>query len=191
MLLPMGTHTGSASTFPTEVRESLDAFRRIVQALRTSSRDAERRVGLTSAQLFALQQLAPSPAASVNELATRTFTHQSSVSVVIQRLVERRLVAKVPARDDRRRVELALTDAGRAVLRRSPEPFQHRLIAAIAALNEHQRHVLAGVLADIARIIDGHGPGAHPPMLMEDQPLRRPRARRRGARVAKKRRGSR
>jgi DNA-binding MarR family transcriptional regulator len=59
----------------------LDAVRRIVQALRESSRQAERQVGLSGAQLFVLQKLAESPASSVNELAARTHTHQSSVSL--------------------------------------------------------------------------------------------------------------
>src|SRR5690606_11795637 len=45
-----------------ETQQVLDAVRRIVQALRESSRQAERRVGLTSAQLYVLQKLAESPA---------------------------------------------------------------------------------------------------------------------------------
>jgi len=141
----------SSSTRAADVRTALDAFRRIVQTLRTSSRETERIVGLTGAQLFALQQLAARPGMSVNDLAAATFTHQSSVSVVVQRLVNRRLVAKVPARDDRRRAHLALTEAGTALLRRSPEPVQDRLIDAIGSLSEPQRRALAQALGDIAR----------------------------------------
>lgn len=173
----MGSHTLG---LPAELRAALDAFRRIVQALRVSSRDAERRVGLSGAQLFALQQLSTMPGASVNELAARTFTHQSSVSVVIRKLVERRLVAKVSARDDRRRVCLALTDAGRALVRRSPEAAQERLIAGIAALPPAQRHVLIGALSDVARTVArADGP---PPMLFEEGKRRRGRVRRSQAR---------
>jgi DNA-binding MarR family transcriptional regulator len=160
----MGAH-GSPSS-PTDVRLALNAFRAIVQALRTSSRDVERRLGLTSAQLFALQQLAAAPGASINDLATRTFTHQSSVSVVVQRLAEKRLVAKVAARDDRRRVTLTLTEAGRAILRRSPQPVQERLIAGIGALGARERRVLATALGGVARAM-GAATG-RPPMLFEE-----------------------
>src|SRR5437667_5497144 len=144
-----------------DLRVAIDAFRRIVQALRASSRDTERRVGLSAAQLFALQQVAAHPGASVNELAARTFTHQSSVSVVVARLVERRLVAKVTSRADGRRVGLAVTDAGRAVLRRSPEPIQEKLFAGIAALPPTARHMLAEALDDVARFLATVG--GHPP----------------------------
>ncbi len=137
-----------------DLRTALDAFRRIVQTLRTSSRVVERRGGVTTAQLFALQQLAGAPGASVNELAARTFTHQSSVSVVVQRLVERRLVEKAPGPRDRRRAQLAVTSDGVAVLRRTPDPVQGRLIAAIAALSPPRRRLLADMLAEIARTMD-------------------------------------
>jgi DNA-binding MarR family transcriptional regulator len=138
------------SAQPPDVRIAIDAFRAVVQALRTTSRDAEKRVGVSAAQLFALHELASRSGASINDLAVRTFTHQSSVSVVVQRLVDRRLVMRRPAADDRRRVELELTTAGRAILRRAPEPVQQRLIAAIHALPPRRRAVFAQSLRDIA-----------------------------------------
>jgi DNA-binding MarR family transcriptional regulator len=171
-----------ASAFASDVRAALDAFRRIIQTLRASNRETERRVGLSAAQLFALQQLAVAPGASVNELAGRTPTHQSSVSVVIQRLVERKLVAKATAKHDRRRVQLALTDAGRAILRRSPEPVQERLIAGIAALSVSRRQTLVAALMEVvATLTTPNGP---PPMFFGDRA-------RRAARGAASRRGRR
>jgi DNA-binding MarR family transcriptional regulator len=169
----MGAHVLQASAG--DVHAALDAFRRIVQALRMSARDAEQRLGLSGAQLFALQQLASMPGASVNDLAARTFTHQSSVSVVVRRLVERRLVAKVAARDDRRRVRLAVTDAGHAALRRAPEPIHDRLIAGIAKLSTPRRHTLARALTQVARTMAG--PRTAPPMFFEEPETRAPRRR--------------
>lgn len=166
----MGSHPTS---FRQDVREALDALRRIVQVLRASSRDIEGRVGLSSAQLFALHQLATSPGASVNDLAARTFTHQSSVSVVVQRLVKRRLVVKETASSDRRRVALRLTDSGRALVRRSPEPMQDRLIAGISALSDGERHTLTHALNEIATTM-GHD-DALPSMLFEERRGRAPR----------------
>ena len=179
----MGSQISPA--FPDDIRAALDAFRKIIQALRSSARDTERRAGISTAQLFALQQLANAPGASVNELAARTFTHQSSVSVVVQRLVKQRLVAKVTASEDRRRVRLGLTDAGRGVLRRSPEPVQERLIAGMASLTDHQRHVFATALSAVADTIAGTRKA--PPMLFEDNRRRERPARRRSARAKRDR----
>jgi DNA-binding MarR family transcriptional regulator len=75
-----------------------------------------------------LQQLAAAPARSINELAERTYTHQSSVSVVVRRLVQQGLVARRPAVGDRRRRELRLTEAGERLAAQAPAPAQIRLI---------------------------------------------------------------
>jgi DNA-binding MarR family transcriptional regulator len=164
----MGSHTPS---FSADVRAVLDALRRIVQVLRTSSHDTERRFHLSAAQLFALQQVATFPGTSINELSAHTFTHQSSVSAVVQRLVRRRLVAKVTSKDDRRRVRLAITDAGRQVLRRSPQPAQERLIAGIASLRSLERQQLVDSLTQIARTLSPRS--TPPPMLFEDRASKR------------------
>jgi hypothetical protein len=65
---------------PPDVREALDAFRRIVRHCAAGGKENTR---LSSAQLFALQQIGDHPNASVNEIAALSFTHQSSISVVI------------------------------------------------------------------------------------------------------------
>src|SRR5580692_3701743 len=76
------------------IRSVVDGLRRIFRELRLSARGAERGAGISGAQLFVLQSLAQGSAASLNELADRTLTDQSSVSVVVKRLVTRGMVAR-------------------------------------------------------------------------------------------------
>src|SRR4051812_48287672 len=106
-----GATRGSAPRATTETREVLNSLRHIVRSLRVSSRDAEQRVGLSGAQLFVLQCLPRQSPCSVNELAAATATDQSSVSVVVSRLVLRGYVKRVTSKLDRRAVELSLTPA--------------------------------------------------------------------------------
>lgn len=155
-------------TGPPEVRQVLDAFRSIVQALRMDGRDVVHGARVSSAQLFALQRIAEHPSASINEIAALTFTHQSSVSVVVQKLVERGLVSKVAASDDSRRQSLALTAAGQRILRRTPAAVQERLIGAIAALPSAERRGLARVLEKVARSVAPEAARRHPPMFFEE-----------------------
>ena len=146
----MGTHTptrGSRDRRDTRVRSALDALRRIVHGLRLYGAQAERTTGLSGAQLFVLQQLAEAPAQSLNELAARTHTHQSSVSTVVTRLVARRLVSRRRASEDGRRIVLELTAAGHSLLAGAPETAQGRLIAALEALPEADRRSLVDSLA--------------------------------------------
>jgi DNA-binding MarR family transcriptional regulator len=155
------------ATHPPDVRVALDAFRRIVQALRVG-RAGEGHARLGAAQLFALQQIAEHPDASINDIAALTCTHQSSVSVVIQRLVQQRLVAKLVSSQDRRRQRLAVTPKGRRLLGRAPVAVQEQLIAAIASLPEADRRGLAKSLSAVARLVAPVGAAPHPPMFFED-----------------------
>ncbi|HEY7394673.1 MAG TPA: MarR family winged helix-turn-helix transcriptional regulator, partial [Gemmatimonadaceae bacterium] len=85
------------------IERSMNSVRSIVRALRINTRAVELKMGISLAQLFVLQQLAERSADSLNELAERTATHQSSVSVVVRRLVERGLVSRTPSTTDKRR----------------------------------------------------------------------------------------
>jgi DNA-binding MarR family transcriptional regulator len=133
---------------------ALDSMRRIVRALGISARTAERSIGVTGAQLLVLRMLDAHPAQSLNELAALTFTHQSTVSVVVERLVNRGFVTRSRSESDGRRVVLALTAAGRRALRHSPPPAQMRLIAAINGLSPDRRRALARVLESVVESMD-------------------------------------
>ncbi len=134
-----------------ELNDVVNALRRIVRAIRLSSGEAERKLGITGAQLFVLQQLAEQSPLSVGELAARTLTDQSSVSVVISRLCARKLVTRKAAPTDGRRVELSVTSAGRAALRKAPKLAQTRLIVALRKVPKAELRVVKRVLEDVAR----------------------------------------
>jgi DNA-binding MarR family transcriptional regulator len=151
----MGSHTNRASPPESaEAKEILDAVRQIVRALRESSRSAERQVGISGAQLFVLEKLADGHALSLNELAERTLTHQSSVSVVVARLRAAGMVRTVRSKDDGRRLEIALTERGRERLRGAPEAAQERLIRGIVRLSQADRAALARGLRRLVRAMD-------------------------------------
>jgi DNA-binding MarR family transcriptional regulator len=155
------------------IAQALDSIRRIIAVLRRSSRNTEGRFGIGSAQLFVLQQLAAAPARSINELAERTYTHQSSVSVVVHRLVREGLVERRPAKDDRRRRELRLTRAGQRLVARAPVQPQVRLIEGLRALPVSEARTLARLLK---RVVQQMGSAEEPPiMLFTDSARRRSR----------------
>jgi DNA-binding MarR family transcriptional regulator len=156
-------HSARSAAAEHDATRAIDALRRIVRAVRLSARRAERELGLSGAQLFVLQQLGACPARSLNELAERTRTHQSSVSVVVRRLVARGLVTRTSAADDTRRIELGLSKAGRALLRRFPPAAQTQLIRAVLGLSPARRRNLASTLELVVR---GMGLSASPAPMM-------------------------
>ncbi len=163
---------------------TLQALRRLVRALRLADRAAESRLGLSAAQLFVLERLAEGPVGSMAELARRTLTDASSVSVVVQRLAGRGLVVRAISHDDARRTTLRLGSAGKRLLAAAPRSPQAELLEALAQLSAGERKELERLLERVVRGmgIDDSTPA---PMLFEGETrLTRRRAR---ARVARRR----
>jgi DNA-binding MarR family transcriptional regulator len=164
----MGPHISRDSSS----REALDSLRRIVQALRESSRRAEQRLGISGAQLFVLEKLADAPSQSLNDLAARTFTHQSSVSTVVARLVKQGLVSRQHPAGDSRKLELVLTARGRRLAAQTTGAAQERLIASIERMPARSRRQLATLLGRVVDQMDATR--RHPRMFFDDDHTRRP-----------------
>ena len=128
---------------------SVDAVRRIVRALRVAAQRTHGEAGISAAQLFVLQQLEQAPARSLGALAARTMTDRSSVADVVERLAERALVQRAPNPDDRRRMTISLTAAGRRLLRSAPPSPTSLLIAALAELDDASLAALAHGLEEL------------------------------------------
>ena len=152
-------------------RAVLNSLRRTVRAFRASAQAAEEVLGVSGAQHFVMQKLADAPALSLNDLAARTLTHKSSVSVVVSRLVERGFVRRHRSSADGRSIVLTLTPAGRRALERAPDSAQSRMLTALRRFPPDQ---LARFASLFERFTDELGvAGLEPLMLFEDEGGRR------------------
>jgi MarR family transcriptional regulator, lower aerobic nicotinate degradation pathway regulator len=162
----MGAQSSAGQTVVADMTTVMDSLRALVRALRISTRAVEKEIGISGAQLFVLQQLEDSPARSVNELADRTSTHQSSVSTVVSRLVERGLVKREPSADDARRMEISITDRGRQVVNSAPRTAQMRMLDVLHRMPPERLHDFAAALDTLVR--EAGFAGAPVPMFFED-----------------------
>lgn len=146
------------------VREVMDEFRKLVHILRSSHRAAQD-IDITGAQLFVLSILAEAvDAMSMNELAQRTQTDPSTVSVVIGRLVDRGLVKRVRSGEDARRAELSLTAKGRKLRKRAPVTVaQERLADSLGRLKPRE---VASLLRTLRKLVEAMGAGGIEPSMM-------------------------
>jgi DNA-binding MarR family transcriptional regulator len=145
----------------------LDAIRRLVRHLRIADRAAQIELGISGAQLFVLAELGKTPALSLNDVAARTRTDQSSVSVVVSRLVDAGLVTRDRDPRDARRLVLHLTPAGRALLDRAPAAPQELMLNIVERLLAGDRKRFADTLTALVDEL-GADPGPAP-MLFEEE----------------------
>lgn len=151
--------------------QALERVRTLVAALSQSARAVEHRTGVTNAQLFLLQQLADATSRSVNDLAALARTQQSTVSIVVARLVRSGLTTKHRSAEDGRVAVISITPKGRRLLAHAPVPPTSELLRAIEALSDRHARALAGGLRALVDAL-----GLSPPpvtMLFEHAPTRR------------------
>lgn len=168
----MGSHALSAAA--RDATSVMVALRRVVRLFRLADREAEGLYGLSAAQLFVLHVLWQQPEMSLAEVAARTMTDQSSVSSVVAKLVDKKLVTKKPG-SDRRRAELRLTPKGEHIVRTAPRLPQVIALDVISAMPAKQRAQLVRSLESFASAIGANEMA--PRMLFEDEPARRGRSR--------------
>ena len=150
---------------------ALDRVRTLVSALSHSARAVERSTGITNAQLFLLRQLSEADSLSVNDLAARARTQQSTVSIVVARLVRAGFAAKRKSVDDGRIAIITLTAKGRRILAHAPTPPTAALLRAIERLSDRDARALSGGVGALLSTLDLTPPEVN--MLFEHAPTRR------------------
>ncbi len=129
-------------------------LRRIVRALQDYSSSVERNFGLTGPQLWALWELHRGGPQSLKALSGRMHLDPSTVTGVVERLHRKGLVARDPDPEDRRRVVLTLTEAGRATVKKAPHPAQGQLLHALHAMTPAEVARLNGTLARLVKVME-------------------------------------
>lgn len=133
--------------------DAMDCIRRLVNALGSSARTVEKRTGITNAQLFLLRQVGEEPGLTINELALRALTQQSTISVVVQRLEAAGLVIRERSQHDGRSVLVLPTARGKRLMTRAPEPALGKVLEAFDELAESDIDSLRRSLGKLLRIM--------------------------------------
>lgn len=112
----------------------LQQFRIIYGTMRQYFRELEECCGLPGSQAWILQEVAHTPGIGITELAGRLGIHQSTCSILVEKLVARDCLNKQKQRTDQRRIGLHLSDAGRRIIDSLPGPAEGVLPEALASI---------------------------------------------------------
>jgi DNA-binding MarR family transcriptional regulator len=121
----------------------VQGLRRMVRALHSYSQGVRARYGLTGPQLWVVKTLQRNGPMAIGALADALAVHQSSMSVLLDRLEDRGLVTRRRRATDRRVVDVALTRRGLAMAADAPEAAQGRLLHGLTDMPAHEVRRLA------------------------------------------------
>lgn len=137
-----------------EYDEILIALRRIMRAADIHSQKLVRESGLTTPQLLVMQAIKKEGNPSTSALARHIAVSQATVTRIIDRLERARLVSREKSSQDKRVVNITLTDAGKAKLAGAPAPLQASFLREYRKLDDWERHMLRSSLLRIAKMMD-------------------------------------
>ncbi|HVS30509.1 MAG TPA: MarR family transcriptional regulator [Thermoanaerobaculia bacterium] len=160
-----------------DAKAILNRIRQLVRALRSFDKQAQSRYGLGAAQMFILHVLQQDDDLTLNELADRAATDQSSASLAVGKLVSEGYIRRVTSTEDRRQIRLSLTPKGRALVKRSPPATQERIMDSVQSMPPAERAMLMGLLDNLMAGMQIENDGRSPMLFQEDSASKTPRRR--------------
>lgn len=136
------------------ISEIIDNLRRVFQAINDYSRTAEQTTGLTGPQLWALKILANGAPMRVSDLARHMYLSAATVVGILDRLEGKGLVTRTRSKEDRRAVDLLLTETGQEMAARAPEVAQGMLMKSLDALSDEQFSCVEQGMKLMVRMLD-------------------------------------
>ena len=144
-----------ATVQPELVMDVLQQFRLIFGAMRQHFREVEERCGLSGSQMWVLQEVKRRPGIGVTELAGLLGIHQSTCSLLVEKLVAHGCIKRRSMHKDRRRIGLCLAERGEDAIAALPGPAEGILPAALSSTPEVVLKTLSINLSELIRHIPG------------------------------------
>lgn len=132
----------------------LRSFRVIYGSVRQHFRNVQQSCGVSGSQLWILHELAQAPGVGVSDLAQRLGIHQSTCSLLVEKLVRAGYVTKHRSNADQRRVGLQMSGKARRCLARVPGPPEGVLPEAVAGLSQAKAQALYDSLQSVIAGLD-------------------------------------
>jgi DNA-binding MarR family transcriptional regulator len=138
----------------TAIAQIMQSLRRIFKAIQQYSEEVLKEFGVTGPQLWLLKTLRHEKGNSVTELSRKMHLHVSTVSSILDRLERSGYIARKREDTDRRVVTVHLTDQGKQIAAKGPDPAQGKLIYGLQKFSHQEVMELHDALQKIVRLME-------------------------------------
>jgi len=145
---------------PAQSLDELAVWRSIADSWKRVQRGTEKNLmsaDLTLAELRILRVLRDQGSSPMNRFSTETMLSQPTITGVVDKLEERRLVERIRSVQDRREVIIAITPKGNEVLAKGEEIHKRFLERSFSGLREGEMETLSVLLKKLADSMEPRG----------------------------------
>jgi len=129
------------------------SLRQVNRAIDMHSKQLSKFSGLTGPQLLVMKKIAELDGPMAKKVAQEINLSPATVTNIIDRLEAKALVQRQRRSDDKRRVELYLTNDGEALLNEAPQSLQAHFISRFDALEPWEQNQLLSSVQRIATMM--------------------------------------
>ena len=158
LLIGLNSHRSAATASPETILPYTLQFMRLLWAvahgLDRTSKMMARQIGVTGPQRLVLRVVSLIPGTSAGSLARLLHVHPSTLTGVLQRLVEQRLLVRTSHHSDRRRAVLRLTPKGERINSTARATVEAAVTRALGRISKGDQAACRRVLQEIASELD-------------------------------------
>jgi len=136
------------------IAQIMQSLRRIFKAIQQYSEEVLKEFGVTGPQLWLLKTLRSENGTPVGELSRKMHLHISTVSSILDRLERKGYIARKREETDRRVVTVHLTDQGKRITTKGPEPAQGKLLYGLQKFSHQEVMELYEALEKIVHLME-------------------------------------
>ena len=140
----------------------LISLRKVIRAIGLHSKHLSKTSGLTSPQLLIMLEIEKVPGINSSQVAKNVNLSPATVTNIIDRLENKILVSRVRDTQDKRKVSLYLTEDGKAILLKAPQPLQEHFIDNFSNLAEWEQSQLLSSIERLSEMMDANEIDAAP-----------------------------
>jgi DNA-binding MarR family transcriptional regulator len=144
------------------MQTSLISLRRILRATEFNARSLAHATGLSVAQLVVLELVASEDRVLPTAIAKGAGVGHATATSLIDKLQRRGLVMRTRGKRDRRHVWVSITDEGRDLLSRAPNPLQRTYSEQFEKLPDWEQAMIVATLEKVASLLNAGAIDASP-----------------------------
>lgn len=140
--------------FGTSGLRILRAMRRIIRAVDIHSRELNSQFHITAPQMICLYSVANQNSITLSQLAREVSLSASTVTGIVDRLESKGLVQRQRDGRDRRKIVLAITEAGQELTKAAPTLLQDRFSERLQKLPRQEQATIALSLERVVEMME-------------------------------------
>ncbi|MGD2098286.1 MAG: MarR family transcriptional regulator [Desulfobacterales bacterium] len=139
---------------PDKIKDIIFLIRKLMHGAELYTKELNKKYSITSAQLNCLLALYENGPLPPSQIARHMIVNSSTVTGVIDRLEQKRLVRRQRNSPDRRIINIQLTPDGEKLAKVAPPPIQQRVVDGLQQLSPNELNLIIRSLTKLTQMLD-------------------------------------